>query len=312
MTAIRGFADTGRRPGEFGVHSLDHFGLAVPDVAAAHSFYSSFGLEVRADHAELGLYAAGSPHRWGVIAEGPSKRLQYRSFAAYEEDFAVIRGRLEKLGIKRLDAPEGIESAGLWFRDHDGELVEVRVAERTSPGEKSPFGCPSAPAGIRGAHGRSTAVKVQPRRLAHLLVFTRDVNRAIEFYCGVLGLRLSDRSGDAIAFLHGIHGSDHHQIAFAKSTARDCIIAVGTSARFRKLDWAPCKWQTKDSAKGGDSAATCSDRIISITSGIRGAVTRSTPQISTTFPATATGPAATILRRILFICGVLKFPGILS
>jgi hypothetical protein len=31
--------------------------------------------------------------------------------------------------------------------------------------------------------------------------------------------RLSDRSGDGIAFLHGIHGSHHHMIAFVKSSA---------------------------------------------------------------------------------------------
>jgi len=33
----------------------------------------------------------------------------------------------------------------------------------------------------------------------------------------VLGMRLSDRSGDMICFMHGIHGSDHHMIAFVKS-----------------------------------------------------------------------------------------------
>ena len=33
----------------------------------------------------------------------------------------------------------------------------------------------------------------------------------------MLGLRLSDRSGDLVAFMHGIHGSDHHMIAFVKS-----------------------------------------------------------------------------------------------
>ncbi len=33
----------------------------------------------------------------------------------------------------------------------------------------------------------------------------------------MLGLRLSDRSGDMIAFMHGIHGSDHHMIAFVKA-----------------------------------------------------------------------------------------------
>ena len=35
----------------------------------------------------------------------------------------------------------------------------------------------------------------------------------------VLGLRLSDRSGDFVAFLHGAHGSDHHLVAFVKSDA---------------------------------------------------------------------------------------------
>ena len=34
-----------------------------------------------------------------------------------------------------------------------------------------------------------------------------------------LGLRLSDRSADIIAFLHGPHASDHHVLAFAKSNA---------------------------------------------------------------------------------------------
>jgi catechol 2,3-dioxygenase-like lactoylglutathione lyase family enzyme len=72
-------------------------------------------------------------------------------------------------------------------------------------------------AGLRGAPSRSGARPVAPRRLAHALVFTADVGRAIAFYSRVLGLRLSDRSGEGVAFLHGIHGSDHHLIAFAKS-----------------------------------------------------------------------------------------------
>jgi catechol 2,3-dioxygenase len=32
-------------------------------------------------------------------------------------------------------------------------------------------------------------------------------------------MRVSDYSGDNIAFLHGIHGSDHHMMAFARSDA---------------------------------------------------------------------------------------------
>ena len=50
-----------------------------------------------------------------------------------------------------------------------------------------------------------------------MLVFTRDIPATIKFYSEALGLRLSDRSGDMIAFMHGIHGSDHHMIAFVKA-----------------------------------------------------------------------------------------------
>ena len=41
--------------------------------------------------------------------------------------------------------------------------------------------------------------------------------RSVRFYSDALGLRLSDHSGDIIAFLHGAHASDHHLVAFAKS-----------------------------------------------------------------------------------------------
>ena len=71
--------------------------------------------------------------------------------------------------------------------------------------------------GRQNAPNRSKAHTVQPRRLAHVLIFVTDISRAINFYRDVLGLRLSDRSGDLVAFMHGIHGSDHHMIAFVKS-----------------------------------------------------------------------------------------------
>jgi catechol 2,3-dioxygenase-like lactoylglutathione lyase family enzyme len=107
----------------------------------------------------------------------------------------------------------------LWFRDADGTLLEIRVAEKSSPNEKSPVSNPPGAAAKANAPSRSKAPLVRPRRLAHILVFTRDIPKAIEFYHNVLGLRLSDRSGDMIAFMHGIHGSDHHMIAFVRSEA---------------------------------------------------------------------------------------------
>jgi catechol 2,3-dioxygenase len=151
------------------------------------------------------------------VSEGPRKKFTYVSFGTYEDDLSRFRERLEKLRIERLDPPKGFESNGLWFRDPDGTLVEIRVAEKSSPNEKATFEMKGGDVGRQNAPNRSKAHKVQPRRLAHVLIFVTDISRAINFYRDVLGLRLSDRSGDLVAFMHGIHGSDHHMIAFVKS-----------------------------------------------------------------------------------------------
>jgi catechol 2,3-dioxygenase-like lactoylglutathione lyase family enzyme len=220
MTQIRHLAQpVARRPGELGVHSLDHFTFMVPDVAEAEQFYRAFGLDLREEGGALSLYTYGHPHRWGAVVEGARKKLHHISFGIFEDDMPKFRERLEQRRIERLDPPPGFESNGIWLRDHDGNLIELRVAEKSSPNEKSSFINISSPAGERGASNRSKAPSVRPRRLAHILIFTRDVPKGIAFYREVLGMRLSDRSGELIAFMHGIHGSDHHMIAFAKSDA---------------------------------------------------------------------------------------------
>jgi catechol 2,3-dioxygenase-like lactoylglutathione lyase family enzyme len=71
---------------------------------------------------------------------------------------------------------------------------------------------------LRGAVGRRFAKKVEPQRLSHVLLFTSSVDRQLALYRDVLGLGLSDRSRDGIAFMHGRSGSDHHLVAFGKST----------------------------------------------------------------------------------------------
>ena len=219
MTAIRGKIGVTKRPGELGIHSADTFNLTVPDLRVAQDFYGFFGLDVREEGNALGIYTRGSSHRWASIGEGPRKRLNYLSFAVFEEDFEPMKRRIEQQGIKLMDAPRSFDSNGIWFHDHSGILIEVKVGEKVSPSAKSSFRMESGPAGVAAAPQRSKAEKVYPRRLAHILVFTVSVPKAIEFYSRVLGLRLSDRSGDGICFMHGIHGSDHHLLAFAASDA---------------------------------------------------------------------------------------------
>ena len=219
MTAITGKVAIVKRPGELGIHSMDAFNMVVPDLKVAESFYKTFGLNVREEGNTLGLYTDGSNQRWASIAEGERKKLNFLSFAVFEEDFAPIKNRIEAERIRLMDAPRGFDTNGIWFHDHNGVLIEIKIAPKTSPDEKSGFAVASCAPGVAGSPQRSKAAKVRPLRLAHVLIFTTDVSQAISFYSRVLGLRLSDRSGDGICFMHGIHGSDHHLVAFAKSSA---------------------------------------------------------------------------------------------
>jgi catechol 2,3-dioxygenase-like lactoylglutathione lyase family enzyme len=217
MTQIRGFVGPTRRPGELGIHSLDGFHLVVPDMAVAKTFYGEFGLDLRRRGNHFDVHTPEHAHAWGTITEGSRKRLSHISFGVFEDDFDRFKNRLTELGVQQVNPPKGFESTGLWFHNPDGMLVEVRVAEKSSPNEKSSFAMTSSPSGTQGAPNRCQAPRIHPRRLAHILMFTADVPASIAFYERVLGLRLSDRSCDGIAFMHGIHGSDHHLIAIAKS-----------------------------------------------------------------------------------------------
>jgi catechol 2,3-dioxygenase len=218
MTAIRGYVPAAHNQTSIGVHSLDHFVLAVPDLAPAQRFYSDFGLDVVAAGDALGLKTFGQDQQWGIVVEGARKQLHHLSFGCYADDFPYLQERAEANGVELLDPPKGFESNSFWCRDPAGLLIEIKVAAKTSPAHKTCGTWSSSPEGVVGAPVRAKAPRVHPRRLSHVLAFTTDVNQAVDFYASILGLRLSDRS-DRVAFMHAIHGSDHHVLAFAQSPA---------------------------------------------------------------------------------------------
>ena len=211
---------TTRRAGVTAVHSLDHFVFSVPDLDLAARFYDDFGLEVQRRDDRLHLHTFGHSHRWGtVLRAGATKRLQYLAFGAFADDVRALeqaaRAARREIG--------GRASAG----GDLGPLVQRpggRAASTCSPRRRCrPRRSRSPrrrrrwrPARARRRRARRRR-KVHPRRLSHVLLFTSDVARSQKFYADTLGLRLSDHSGDGIAFMHGAHASDHHMLAFAKS-----------------------------------------------------------------------------------------------
>jgi catechol 2,3-dioxygenase-like lactoylglutathione lyase family enzyme len=200
------------------VHSLDRFVFSVPDLQEARRFYETFGLDVRQLDGRLDLHTFKHSHCWGSIyqADGP-KKLQYLRFGCFAADFDPIVARLEANGVLPCE-PHPLGSAeGIWIMHPDGFPVQLVVAAKTSPDVQSErIPRPEVPIGTGAAWNRARAPKVRPRRLAHALLFSPDVPRAMSFY-ELLGLRLSDQSDDIVAFMHGAHGSDHHLIAMAKS-----------------------------------------------------------------------------------------------
>ena len=207
-----------RRHGVTGVHSLQRFVMSVPALDEAERFYTTFGLDVRRSGQALELRTFGNPHCWGVVhADGGPKRLQYLTLGIHGEDVDAFAARIAKHGAAREPHPLGGRD-GLWLSDPDGVALQLVVAPNVSPPAKPP---PAAiapvPPGKGAAPARSRVEPARPRRLSHVLRFTPDVMRMVRFCGDVLGMRLSDHSGDIIAFMHAVHGSDHHVLAFAKS-----------------------------------------------------------------------------------------------
>lgn len=210
-----------RRDGVTAVHSVDRFVFSVPQLAQARHFYQTFGLDVRshADRLDLHTFGPAHPeHAWASIFAGQGrKRLEYVRLGIDAQDVEVFRQRIagQRLGCVPHPLSDG---TGLWLRNPDGTPLQLVVAAKVSPSEKCKPAArlPLAP-GQGAAPARHQIAQVQPRGLSHVLFFTPDVPRMLDFCTTVLGLRLSDRSGDAVAFLHSPHGSDHHLMAFAQS-----------------------------------------------------------------------------------------------
>lgn len=211
-----------RRANVTAIHSASRFVFSVPDLAVAERYFSAFGLRVEKATDRLRLYTYASPHCWGQILQaGTRKKFLYLTLGAYAEDIEALRKQAVDRGHRLVDPhPLAEDKTGFWIHDPDGNLLQITVTEKVTPNEKPPVLGPiykANPIDIPIGPMRGELPNIQPMRLSHILMFTTDVDRTIDFYSNVLGLRLSDRSAEFIAFMHGAHSSDHHLLAFAKS-----------------------------------------------------------------------------------------------
>jgi catechol 2,3-dioxygenase-like lactoylglutathione lyase family enzyme len=202
------------------IRSLQHIALTVPDADAGKQFYSDFGMQARDDGKRVIMRCVGRDQDQMILLEGAKKRLHHICLGARAEAIQEITQRLEKNGHKLVDAPRESPGDGIWFRDPDGVLVNVRDAapapwlpapewKINNPGHLNRAGVPGHP---------PRDLPVQPRRLGHTLRFTADLDKQTDFYTRIVGMKLSDRAADIVSFMRsGEGGSDHHVLGFIKS-----------------------------------------------------------------------------------------------
>ena len=202
------------------IRSLQHVALSVPDPAVGKQFYSDFGMHAHERGNHIAMRCEGRDQDQIVLLPSVKKRLHHLCFGARAEAIREITQRLEQNGHKLVDAPREASADGIWFRDPDGVLLNVRDVA-PAPWRPAPQWQINNPGNLNriGTTGHpSRKLQVKPRRLGHTLRFTPDLDRQIDFYTRIVGMKLSDRSAGIVAFLrNGDGGSDHHVLAFLKS-----------------------------------------------------------------------------------------------
>lgn len=183
------------------LRALRSVSLAVPDPRRSADFYHEvWGLStVDEDGDRYWLRATGTEHHVLRLEQAERNALGRLVFAVStraEVDDAAKS--LQKLGIPLLREPgllddDAAGGYGLRLVDPEGRCIELATDVFAVTNQE--------PAGRRAI----------PRKLAHVVLNTTDIDRTADFYTQVLGMRISDWSEHQMAFLRC--SRDHHVIA---------------------------------------------------------------------------------------------------
>ncbi|WP_375428954.1 VOC family protein [uncultured Sphingomonas sp.] len=195
--------------------------LEVPEIETGVKFYTDAGLASTVEGNVARLRCEGQDRDSIVLLGGYSKkRLHHISLRA--DDLDGIAARICEHDGKIVNAPEGFEDNGLWIEDPHGMLIHL--SEHAADPELMAGNPYEINAPGRVVRSRRSAMlpgasypAARPLRLGHILVFSPDVPKSVEFVTEALGMGLADRAQDIIAFCCARKDSDHHVVAFAKS-----------------------------------------------------------------------------------------------
>ena len=197
--------------------------LEVPDVAPGVHYYTQAGLKASVDGNVARFTCHGGKAECITLLGGAErKRIHHLALRADPALFDNVRRQVSAHGGQLVNAPDGFHDDGVWLQDPHGLLVHLVDAPREiEPVSAEPFEI-NGPGRIVRKNRSAMLAKaktgdVKPLRLGHVLLFTPDVPRSIQFFTDALGMGLADRAQDIIAFMCARRESDHHVVAFAQS-----------------------------------------------------------------------------------------------
>jgi catechol 2,3-dioxygenase-like lactoylglutathione lyase family enzyme len=175
--------------------------LRTPALADTADFYEHvWGLaETDRDTGSVWLRGTGPEHHVLQLVDDVERGLGKIAFAVgTPAEIDEAARRLGARGVPVVTEPGPLDQAGagygLRFVDPEGRLVELSC-DTHAVAPQDPDGHPAL-----------------PRKLAHVVLNTVDIDAACAFYTDVLGMRISDWSEHQMAFLRC--NADHHVIAF--------------------------------------------------------------------------------------------------
>lgn len=171
---------------------LGYVTIGVADVAAATAWWSRYvNLEVSESSDDRVHLRGGTDHHWIVLEKAETPGIRKMAFElTAPEDLEVFGKRLADEGVKFEEIPGEWTGPGIRFADPDGYELELFTAMGNVPVP------PTTP-------------WVPPKDLLHAVVAVNDLERSIDFYKRVLGMRESDRVIGKTVFLRGAIGWHH-------------------------------------------------------------------------------------------------------
>lgn len=182
-----------------GVKSLD---FGVTDLKAATKFYTEIWNLTPVAEGRSSVYFRGTGpehHILGLHQRDKGELLRVNLSAPGEGEVDAIHAAIRQAGLPNVEAPAAIAEPGggygFAFQDPEGRTIRVIAG---------------------GLHHGDTADKSdRPRKISHCVLNSTDRDGSVDFYCKVLGFKLSDRTM-GMSFLRA--NRDHHCIALVKST----------------------------------------------------------------------------------------------